>query len=210
MLAKTVESVFAQTYPVHEVIVIDDNSDDNTCEVLRAFGSRITALKGPGKGSSVARNLGILVATGDHIAFLDADDLWLPHKLEQQIKLLSDDCGFVFADWYRSDNPGTRVPRCCKAIPGSPKARYSPTSFARTSSRTPTVIVRKELLAHTGLFQTQVDGQSGFRSVAAAGEAYAVRLGTGTVGFHAQARGQHHEQPAIPILSGAAMAGVAA
>jgi len=100
-----IDSVFAQTYAVHEVIVVDDKSEDNTLQVLESFGRRITVLKGPGRGSSVARNLGILAATGDHIAFLDADDLWLPHKLERQAKLLSAECGFVFADWYRSDSP---------------------------------------------------------------------------------------------------------
>jgi glycosyltransferase involved in cell wall biosynthesis len=100
-----IDSVFAQTYAAHEVIVIDDKSEDSTLQVLESFGRRITALRGPGRGSSVARNLGILAATGDHIAFLDADDLWLPHKLERQAKLLSAECGFVFADWYQNDHP---------------------------------------------------------------------------------------------------------
>jgi glycosyltransferase involved in cell wall biosynthesis len=157
-----IDSVFAQTHAVHEVIVIDDNSEDNTLQVLESFGRRITVLKGPGRGSSVARNLGILAATGDHIAFLDADDLWLPHKLERQVKLLSAECGFVFSDWYRSDNPDN---------PGAPLLLgYSMVCEGAVFSNllrenfvsTPTVLVRKELLAYTGIFKPELIGGQDF------------------------------------------------
>jgi len=161
-LREAIESVFAQTFPVHEVIVIDDESTDNTWEVLQSFGKRIVALKGPGRGSSIARNLGILVATGDHIAFLDADDLWLPQKLEQQVRLLSDECGFVFADWYRSDNPrdpgGPRLPNYSWVTEGSVFSNLLLENFIST----PTVLVRKELLGHTGLFKPTLIGSQDF------------------------------------------------
>jgi len=157
-----IDSVFAQTYAAHEVIVIDDKSEDSTLQVLESFGRRITVLKGPGRGSSVARNLGILAATGDHIAFLDADDLWLPHKLERQAKLLSAECGFVFSDWYRSDSPDK---------PGAPiLLGYSMVCEGTVFSNllrenfvsTPTVLVRKELLAHTGIFKPELIGGQDF------------------------------------------------
>jgi glycosyltransferase involved in cell wall biosynthesis len=157
-----VDSVIAQTHPVHEVIVIDDKSEDNTLQVLESFGSRITVLKGPGMGSSVARNLGILAATGDHIAFLDADDLWLPHKLERQVKLLSAKCGFVFSDWYRSDspdNPGAALlPGYSLVCEGAVFSNLLRENFVST----PTVLVRKELLAYAGIFKPKLIGSQDF------------------------------------------------
>jgi glycosyltransferase involved in cell wall biosynthesis len=157
-----IDSVFAQTYAVHEVIVIDDKSEDNTLQVLESFGRRITVLKGPGRGSSVARNLGILAATGDHIAFLDADDLWLPHKLERQVKLLSAECGFVFADWYRSDNPdnpGAPVLLGYSMVcEGEVFSNLLRENFVSTSS----VLLCKDLLAHTGLFKPKLIGSQDF------------------------------------------------
>jgi glycosyltransferase involved in cell wall biosynthesis len=157
-----IDSVFAQTYAVHEVIVIDDKSDDDTLQVLESFGTRITVLKGPGRGSSVARNLGILAATGDHIAFLDADDLWLPNRLEKQVKLLSGECGFVFSDWYRNDNPddlGAPVLLGYSMVcEGEAFSNLLRENFVSTSS----VLLRKALLAHTGLFKPKLIGAQDF------------------------------------------------
>jgi glycosyltransferase involved in cell wall biosynthesis len=157
-----IDSVFAQAYAVHEVIVIDDKSDDDTLQVLESFGARITVLEGPGRGSSVARNLGILAATGDHVAFLDADDLWLPSRLEQQVKLLSAACGFVFSDWYRNDspdNPGAPVlPGYSWVCEGEVFSNLLRENFISTSS----VLLRKDLLAHTGLFKPKLIGAQDF------------------------------------------------
>jgi len=153
-----IESILSQTHPVHEIIVVDDSSEDNTWHVITSFGERVKALKGPGKGSSIARNRAILAATGDHIAFLDADDLWLPHKLERQIPLLSPDCGFVFGDWYRSE---------CPERPGEPLLKdYSMVTEGWVFSNllrqnfisTPTVLLRKDILARTGLFKPRLIG----------------------------------------------------
>jgi len=194
---------------VHEVIVIDDNSDDNTCEVLRAFGSRITRAEGSGQGifgGAQSRHPG---CDGGSHCVSDADDLWLPHKLEQQIKLLSDDCGFVFADWYRSDNPRNPGTPLLQGYSWVTEGSVFPNLLRENFVSTPTVIVRKELLAHTGLFKPKLMAVRisicgcGWRSVRCS-------AGHGNRWFSCASTRQHHEQPAIPILSGAAMAGVAA
>lgn len=85
-VAATIESVLAQTLPPSEIILIDDGSTDNTVEVLAGYGDRIRLMRRDNGGPAAARNLGISVAGGDFIAFLDSDDLWEPHKLARQME----------------------------------------------------------------------------------------------------------------------------
>ncbi len=82
-ICRAVQSVLQQTWPPLQIIVADDASTDNTIALLQAtYGNRITILNTPhNAGSAAARNRGIKAATGTHIAFLDADDEWHPHKL---------------------------------------------------------------------------------------------------------------------------------
>jgi glycosyltransferase involved in cell wall biosynthesis len=87
-LARALDSVFAQTYRNLYVVVVDDGSTDNTDGVLRGYGERGIFLKQPHSGPGAARNRGIRASDGTYIAFLDADDVWLPTKLERQIELL--------------------------------------------------------------------------------------------------------------------------
>lgn len=84
-IAKAIESVLRQTHPVHEIIVVDDGSRDRTAEVAAACSPLVRAVKQTNGGPASARNHGVRLATGDWIALLDADDTWLPHKLERQI-----------------------------------------------------------------------------------------------------------------------------
>jgi len=86
-----VESVLAQTVPVHEVIVVDDGSNDDPVAALCSIHDpRLrTIRREPNGGASVARNLGSELATGDLLAFLDADDTWYASKLERQLARLA-------------------------------------------------------------------------------------------------------------------------
>lgn len=77
-----------QTIPPFEIIVVDDQSTDNTAQVVKTLDSRVKLLQGAGEGSGPARNLGVAHARGDLIAFLDADDVWHPSKLEKQLPLV--------------------------------------------------------------------------------------------------------------------------
>lgn len=100
-IVETVESVFAQTFTDYEVIVIDDGSTDNTSVVLKPYLDRITYIRKQNGGQGSARNAGIKIAKGEYIAFLDSDDLWLPEKLEKQVKYLDQhpNMGLVFTDY---------------------------------------------------------------------------------------------------------------
>lgn len=84
-IAMTVRSALQQTYQDLEVIVVDDGSSDGTAACLEEFGDRIRVIRQANAGVARARNAGVALATGSWIAFLDADDLWLPNKLELQM-----------------------------------------------------------------------------------------------------------------------------
>lgn len=84
-ITEAIESVFKQTYKDFEVIICDDGSTDNTEKVLESYGTQIRYILQKNKGPASARNIGIKDAKGEYIAFLDADDIWLPEKLELQM-----------------------------------------------------------------------------------------------------------------------------
>jgi len=113
--ARTIEramtSVFRQTYPAIEVIVVDDCSDDQTAEILKEYEDRIKVITNESnRGVSFSRNLGIEAASGDWIAFLDSDDRWDKHKLETQKIFHADNHNYMISQcdeiWIRN---GVRV-----------------------------------------------------------------------------------------------------
>ena len=85
---RAVRSALEQSYPDLEIIVIDDGSTDNTCDLINQLDdTRVTLIKHPRHhGQAAARNTGLRAATGRYIAFLDSDDYWLPDKLTVQIR----------------------------------------------------------------------------------------------------------------------------
>ncbi|RUT02705.1 hypothetical protein DSM106972_056250 [Dulcicalothrix desertica PCC 7102] len=88
-IAATIESVLAQTYKDFEILIIDDGSPDRSVEVCQQFTDpRIKIIHQANRGLPGARNTGIRHAQGDYLAFLDADDIWLPTKLEKHVNHL--------------------------------------------------------------------------------------------------------------------------
>ncbi len=100
-IREALDSVLSQSIPVNEIIVVDDGSTDDLDEILGPYESKILHLKQENSGASAARNNGIRHATGEIIAFLDADDIWLSNKLECQLPLFSDpEVGVVFGNVF--------------------------------------------------------------------------------------------------------------
>ena len=94
-LQEAVESIFAQTHDKWELLLVDDGSTDKSTaiaqEYARLFPAKIRYLEHEGhrnRGMSASRNLGIQNSCGEYISFLDADDAWLAHKLEQQVGVM--------------------------------------------------------------------------------------------------------------------------
>jgi glycosyltransferase involved in cell wall biosynthesis len=104
-LPEALRSILTQSYSPCEVIVVDDGSTDDTDQVLQAFGSPVRYFKQDHQGVAIARNRGLELATGDVIAWLDADDLWMSDYLATVIPVLEHDsrldgvyCGFTHID----------------------------------------------------------------------------------------------------------------
>ena len=89
-LPQAIESVLKQTYTAYEIIVIDDGSTDNTKEVINPYLDKIRYLFQDNQGVSEARNRGLYLARGELIAFLDADDIFLSHKLKEQVSIFEE------------------------------------------------------------------------------------------------------------------------
>ena len=87
-LGETLDSVLGQTYTPLEVIVVDDGSTDDSAAIAESYGPPVRVICQENQGESVARNRGIQEARGDWIAFLDADDVWMPTKLERQTEMI--------------------------------------------------------------------------------------------------------------------------
>ncbi len=106
-LPETLKSVLQQTFTDFEVLIIDDGSTDNIVQWAgELIDSRVKLIVQPNQGTSAARNTGIAQAQGEYIAFLDADDLWEPTKLEKQVRYLEDNpavgllhTNMVLIDW---------------------------------------------------------------------------------------------------------------
>ncbi|WP_150913225.1 glycosyltransferase family 2 protein [Marinobacter halotolerans] len=156
-IAQTISSVFSQDRDDVEVIVIDDKSTDDTRGIVeqlaREYPGPVRVVCGAGKGPAAARNVGISEAGGAYVAFLDADDLWLPHKLEKQFRRLEEagEEGLVYTDRSWVDGNG-------EMLSESPLQETFPEGYVFTDMIagnylvTSSVLVPKEALVRVGGF----------------------------------------------------------
>lgn len=152
-LPMAVQTVLAQTYPHLEVNVVDDGSTDNTREVMRQFDGdpRVRYHCQENGGQAKAKNKGILEAKGNFIAFLDADDLWTPDKLEKQLPLFdaSEKIGVVYTNFLCVDEKGSPLPTPKRShYTGRISSRLLVDNFVTGMSS----MVRKECFDKVGLF----------------------------------------------------------
>lgn len=118
----TINSVINQTYQNWELLLIDDCSSDKSVTIINDYiknNSNIKLIKNTiNQGAAISRNKGIMEAQGDYIAFLDADDLWKPEKLERQLKhMQKQNCDVCFSSYELIDEKGNKLNKKVEALP---------------------------------------------------------------------------------------------
>lgn len=147
-LAEAIQSVLNQTVPPSEIIVIDDGSTDHTAAVCRDFGDQIHYLKQENQGAAAARNLGIKEAAGTYLAFLDADDLWMPTRLQEGLSRIeeNDSPGILFGMIEEFYSPETDE---------SFRNRYKCAAAPVKGIHPGTMLIRCEDFLHVGPFSIE-------------------------------------------------------
>lgn len=190
-IGEAIESVLAQSYGSWELLIVDDGSTDGTPELAESYHARhplkIRLLRHPSGvnlGIAASRNLGIAEALGRYLAFLDADDVWLPQKLSEQVALFEADpeLGIVYGRtliWH-SWEPGTARGDYFYDLGVEPEARYEPPVLfillLENRAQSPTTcnaMIRAALFAEIGTFDPAVRGM--FEDLSFFGKALAIR-----------------------------------
>ncbi len=157
-LAESVRSVQAQSCGAWELVVIDDGSADDTravAEGLAREDARVRVVSRQNGGQAAARNTGLGEARGDLVAFLDADDLWLPGKLEAQLKVLEETgVDLVYSDGHIFSEDGAEWPEDrFYILPGEARGvEMFRTLFASNRIATLSVLMKRAALDAVGLF----------------------------------------------------------
>ncbi|MCT7990060.1 glycosyltransferase family 2 protein [Laspinema olomoucense] len=123
LLGDTIESVLDQTFKDFELLVIDDGSTDETREIVTSFcnSANIRYIYQENKGQGVARNTAIKTATGEWVAFLDSDDLWLPDHLKGHYDLIcssEEKISWIHSGYLFFDDQGKKFPGCGRPLSG--------------------------------------------------------------------------------------------
>lgn len=167
-IGQALESVLGQTYRNIEIIVIDDGSTDGTGGCIGHYGPGVTYIRQENQGPATARNVGILRARGTYLAFLDADDVWLPEKIEEQVRYLesSPDMVLVYTNFVKSAD-GTPVGPVQCATPAQREEgavfEQMLNSDVRSRPRVlpSSVVMRRNIIARAGLFDPFIAGPGG-------------------------------------------------
>lgn len=161
-IRRAIDSVLMQTRPADQIIVIDDGSKDKTADIVRTYGDKVILIQQENAGVSIARNAGIAAATGDWIAFLDADDEWLAEKLKLQTEHLKrhPDLKWTFGNllWPKSEKGGLGSAHPAHTLPQSAAEREFFEDYFDGYCRgfyawTGTVMVHRSVFEAVGLFE---------------------------------------------------------
>jgi glycosyltransferase involved in cell wall biosynthesis len=156
-VADAIRSVLAQSFGELEVIVVDDGSVDDTQQALQVFADdpRVRLIRQENQGQPRAKNAGVRACRGRFIAFCDADDYWLPNKLELQLPLFADRprVGVVYSPVQSIHEDGTIRPRSSREFF---RGRVLEELFVRNLVPFGTAVVRREYLEQAGLFDESI------------------------------------------------------
>lgn len=155
-IARAIESALNQGIAGTEVIVVDDGSTDATCRIVEAYRHRGVRLvrHGQRSGAAAARNTGIAAARGEYVAFLDADDEWLPGKLQRQLAVLRADAKMSFVSCRANllDEDGRDTGDIYRGAAPAEGVHAWRTLLAYPCVATPSVLARRAALLVAGGF----------------------------------------------------------
>lgn len=150
-IEETIQSVLLQTYKNIEIIVVDDGSSDSTAELVRQLGSNIKLLQVKNGGPAKARNAGIKTSSGEYIAFLDADDVWFPEKIEYQLDMFKENTGLVYTGRLWIDSSGN--PLKDQPVQNNfPSGQIFDAMLSANYMVTSSVILRRDVIDKIGMF----------------------------------------------------------
>lgn len=164
-ISRAIESILAQSRPVHEIIVVDDGSRDHTAERVRDYSERVRYIYQDNAGASAARNRGIQAAEGEWIAFLDSDDEWLPDRLERQAEVLARHprlrwcAGNATICYCPEERRGPQLPvqQVNRVLKGRDYfENYFLASRLGLIGNMDTMLIRRDVLLETGCFRTEL------------------------------------------------------
>lgn len=155
-IAETIESVLLQTFKDFEIIIIDDGSTDNSLKNLEPFKEKVKLITQINSERAVSRNNGVKNSTGEYIAFLDSDDIWLPNKLEKQIEILdkNKEIVLVYCACNRIDENSKKTLTARRQRVGY-SGNISEKLLIRNFIPSPTPILRRELFNQTEGFKSE-------------------------------------------------------
>lgn len=167
---EAIRSVLDQNYEPIEILLIDDDSNDGTADLVRREAPQVQIIQQPNKGAAAARNTGLRYARGELICFLDADDGWFPGKLAAQVDYLQrhPEVGLVFHHWlvWKPDESGEyiKLQRLPDPVLGEIDLSCSgwiyPQLLLDCIVHTSTVMMRRQVFLDTGFFDaTLVNGE---------------------------------------------------
>jgi len=151
-LHEAIDSVLSQTYPNHEVIVVDDGSTDGTWAVIQSYGPQVRGIRKENGGVASALNSGVRESAGDYIAWLSHDDLFLASKLERQVEFLQRLPQFKasYTDYYVIDEDGRILGEI--ETPWYPRLEAIRALFGRVYMNGSTMLIGRSCFEKTGLF----------------------------------------------------------
>jgi glycosyltransferase involved in cell wall biosynthesis len=157
VIGAAIDSALGQRGVATEIIVVDDGSTDGTGRILEQYGNSIRVIRQANQGAYVARNAAAEIATGEWLAFLDADDLWAVDKLARQLDLATPEVGMVYSDCANLDESGRvsgRVSDAHELVEGRIFDSLLTINFISTS----TVLMRRKDFTELGGFTTEIRG----------------------------------------------------
>ena len=158
-VSEAIESALVQTYSDYEIVVVDDGSTDGTGAVAEAYIPRVRVIHQENRGESGARNAGLQATSGEYIAFLDGDDVYLPDKLERQVNVLGthQEVGVAYSDVYLWDTTAGQS-QALRLFPGqgAPSGNVLERLVRGNLLTIHAALVRRECLETVGFFDETI------------------------------------------------------